>query len=417
MLSKPISKIAKRVSSGLTPLRSNPAFWQNGTISWLKTEQLGEKYIYETTEKITEAALKQTSIKVYPPNTLSIAMYGEGRTRGNVSIIKSEMATNQACCNVELDPAKADFEYVYYFLKTQYNELRNLSSGVRKNLNSDDIKNFYVRLPAELTEQKKIAAVLSALDAKIDLNNRINAELETMAKTLYDYWFVQFDFPDKNGKPYKSSGGKMVWNKELKREIPEGWAAGSLVDLGDIVGGSTPSTTDQNNFSESGTPWITPKDLANCNSSKFISKGELGVTAQGMKSASLKLYPKGTVLLSSRAPIGYMAISRNSLTTNQGFKSIIPSKGYSSHFVYYTLKNSMTTIVQYASGSTFKEVSASVLKTVKVCLPKGSIVDAYTKTVASIFDRQDVLEQENQHLSSLRDWLLPMLMNGQVKVS
>src|ERR1039457_3793600 len=124
----------------------------------------------------------------------------------------------------------------------------------------------------------------------------------------------------------------------------------------------------------------------------------------------------------SSIPIGIrlpfaMAFARNPVTTNQGFKSFIPNKGYSPHFIYYTVKNSMNTIVKYASRSTFKEVSGSVLKTVKVCLPKDQIVDQYTKTVSPIFKRQDLLEQENQHLFSLRDWFLPMLMNGQVKVS
>jgi type I restriction enzyme S subunit len=133
MLSKSISSLAKRVSSGLTPLRSNPEFWLAGTIPWLKTEQLGEKFIYSTTEKISKIALKKTSIKICRPNTLTIAMYGEGKTRGNVSILKSEMATNQACCNIELDPELADFEYVYYFLKTQYNELRRADSKVKCN--------------------------------------------------------------------------------------------------------------------------------------------------------------------------------------------------------------------------------------------------------------------------------------------
>lgn len=417
MISKPIFSIAKRVSSGLTPLRGNPDFWQDGTIPWLKTEQLSEKFIYSTTEKISEAALRKTSIKVYPPNTLSIAMYGEGKTRGNVSIIKNKMATNQACCNIELDPELADFEYVYYFLKTQYNELRNLSSGVRKNLNSDDIKRFAVRLPKELAEQKKIAAVLSALDAKIDCNNRINAELEAMAKTLYDYWFVQFDFPDAHGKPYKSSAGKMVYNATLKREIPEGWKDGTLDDLGRIVGGSTPSTENPDNFTVDGTPWITPYDLSGNQRNKFISRGAQDVSDEGIKSASLKKAPAGTVLLSSRAPIGYMAIARTELTTNQGFKSFIPTNTYSTLFIYYTVKGSLKTITQYASGSTFKEVSTGVLKTVKIALPNSIIVDQFTATVASLFKRQDLLEQENQQLAQLRDWLLPLLMNGQVTVA
>jgi type I restriction enzyme S subunit len=424
MLTKSISAISKRVSSGLTPLRSNAEFWQKGTIPWLKTEQLGEKFIYSTSENISEAALKKTSIKVYPPNTLSIAMYGEGKTRGNVSIIKREMATNQACCNIELDPEIADFEYVYYFLKTQYNELRNLSSGVRKNLNSEDIKNFGVRLPETLTEQKKIASVLSALDAKIDCNNLINAELEAMAKTLYDYWFVQFDFPfafaqdkpDKNGKPYKSSGGRMVYTPTLKRDIPAGWKAGTLDDLGQIVGGSTPSTKNLDNFIANGTPWITPNDLSDNQGNKFITRGAQDVSDEGIKDASLKKYPAGTVLLSSRAPIGYMAIARSELTTNQGFKSFIPTNGNSTAFIYYTVKNSLKAITQYASGSTFKEVSATVLKTVKISLPDSKVVDQFSKSIEPIFKRQDLLEQENQHLTQLRDWLLPMLMNGQVTV-
>ena len=113
------------------------------------------------------------------------------------------------------------------------------------------------------TTQKRIAAALSAIDAKIDLNNRINAELEALAKTIYDYWFVQFGFPDANARPYKSNGGAMVWNDTLKRETPAGWNAGSLNDLGQIVGGSTPSTSNPDHFGQGMIPWITPKDLSN----------------------------------------------------------------------------------------------------------------------------------------------------------
>ena len=258
---------------------------------------------------------------------------------------------------------------------------------------------------------------MSVIDSKIEINNQINTELEAMAKMLYDYWFVQFDFPDADGKPYKSSGGKMVYNKTLEREIPEGWENGSLNDIGQIVGGSTPSTSECSNFADIATPWITPNDLSKNQGNKFISRGAQDVTADGIRSASLKTYPTGTVLLSSRAPIGYMAIAQNPLTTNQGFKSFIPNKGYSTEFVYYSVRNSLKTIEQYSSGSTFKEISGSVLKTVKTILPESKVVDDYTAKVADIFARQNNLELENQQLSSLRDWLLPMLMNGQVTVN
>lgn len=309
-------------------------------------------------------------------------------------------------------------KYLLFWMQSSFfkNQINNNNIGaVQKALTIDFLKKFEIKLPP-LDTQKKIASFLSTLDSKIELNNRINAELEAMAKTLYDYWFVQFDFPDKNGKPYKTSGGKMVWNGELKREIPEGWNNGKLLDIGDIIGGSTPPKEIKEYFSNVGTAWITPKDLSLNVGNKFITKGEINVSEKGLKAASLKVMPKGTILLSSRAPIGYMAISRDIVTTNQGFKSFISKSGYSTPFIFYTIKNSLPEIVNNASGSTFKEISGGTLKTIKICLPEKMIIRHYTDMVTSIFERQNLLEIENQQLAKLRDWLLPMLMNGQVTV-
>lgn len=266
-------------------------------------------------------------------------------------------------------------------------------------------------------DQQKIAAVLFSLDSKIELNNSINTELEQMAKTLYDYWFVQFDFPDKNGKPYKSSGGKMVWNEVLKREIPEGWEDEQIDNLGTIIGGSTPSKSNDENFSSHGIPWITPKDLSLNRVNKFISKGELDVSETGFKSASLNLLPSYSVLMSSRAPVGYLAINRFDCTTNQGFKSIICNKEYNHEYIYYVLNQYMPVIDANATGSTFKEISATVFKSIKIIKPEKQIINYFIKKVQPIFEKQDNLEQQNQQLASLRDWLLPMLMNGQVTIT
>lgn len=313
-----------------------------------------------------------------------------------------------------------DRDFLYYFLKQdsvfKYVDKLSARTGGQTGVDLVSLNQYPVRIPEKIENQKLLVASLKVVDKKIELNNQINAELEAMAKTLYDYWFVQFDFPDADGKPYKSSGGKMVYSKVLKREIPEGWSHGTLDDIGQIVGGSTPSRNEQENFSEKAIPWITPNDLSNNQGNKFISRGASDVTEKGVKSASLKLYPSGTVLLSSRAPIGYMAIAQNELTTNQGFKSFIPNKGYSTEFVYYSVKNSLKAIEQYSSGSTFKEISGSVLKTVKTILPNSVMINRYTAKAKAIFDQQNTLELENQQLSSLRDWLLPMLMNGQVTV-
>lgn len=307
-------------------------------------------------------------------------------------------------------------KYIYYLLSC-LGRIRTSDKSAVPGVNRNELHEMAVPTIQNKLQQKRIAAVLSVLDAKIDCNNRINAELEAMAKTLYDYWFVQFDFPDANGKPYKSSGGKMVYNPTLKREIPAGWKDGTLDDLGQIVGGSTPSTKNPDNFTLIGTPWITPYDLSGNQENKFITRGAQDVSDEGVKNASLKKYPAGTVLLSSRAPIGYMAIARIELTTNQGFKSFISTNGYSTAFIYYTVKNVLKAITQYASGSTFKEVSGTVLKTVKITLPKSDVIGQFSNVVEPIFRRQDLLEQENQHLAQLRDWLLPILMNGQVTVT
>lgn len=325
---------------------------------------------------------------------------------------------NQRLGLITTNPKLLLKDYVYYLFRTRAvrEQIRLTSSGSKvKHTSPDRIYDVKASIP-DVTVQRKIVGFLDSIEDKIDLNNRINAELEAMAKTLYDYWFVQFDFPDANGKPYKTSGGKMVYNATLKREIPVGWTSGTLDDLGQIVGGSTPSTSDPENFTAKGIPWITPNDLSENQGNKFISRGALDVSEEGIKSASLKKYPMGTVLLSSRAPIGYMAIAKKEVTTNQGFKSFIPSKGYSSEFVFYAVKNSLPNIVKNASGSTFKEVSGAVLKKIEITLPGISVVNKYTETVNNIFSRQSNLELENQRLAELRDWLLPLLMNGQVTI-
>ena len=309
--------------------------------------------------------------------------------------------------------------FIRYLLASPEFQQQAVAAGagsVLKHFGPMHLQHMHVHVPL-LAEQRKIDAVLSAVDAKIDLNNRINAELEALAKTIYDYWFVQFDFPDANGHPYKSSGGAMVWNAPLKREIPTGWKAGSLDDLGQIVGGSTPSTSNPNHFGKNLIPWITPKDLSNNKGRKFIAKGETGVSEAGKRSASLTLYPAGTVLMSSRAPVGYLAIALNALTTNQGFKSFVPTKGYGTSFVYYAVARSLPTIIQYASGSTFVEISGSVLKSVHAILPDKPVTDTFCTTIEPIVKRQQLAELENDELTQLRDWLLPLLMNGQVRVA
>ena len=340
-------------------------------------------------------------------------------TVGNL-YLEEKSDIDYAIKNIGVFSCRDEFKakWLFYYLQSPMarNHIKRFLNGaVQKFLSLKQLRDFPI-LPFE-KDKISIVEILSALDKKIALNKQINARLEEMAKTLYDYWFVQFDFPDTNGKPYKSSGGEMVFDEILKREIPKGWEVKSLGDLAEIVGGSTPSTADSDNFCSNGTAWITPYDLSKNQDNKFISHGEIDVSEKGIKNASLKKYPTGTVLMSSRAPIGYMAIARNEVTTNQGFKSFIPNKGFSKEFVFYAVKNSLKSIMQSASGSTFKEVSATTLHSIQAVFPKHELVEKYTERSKKIFKIQDNLEKQNHQLTQLRDFLLPMLMNGQVSVA
>ncbi|EKF9429062.1 TPA: restriction endonuclease subunit S [Vibrio cholerae] len=412
MTTKLLSEISTNISSGLTPLRSNAEFWENGTIPWLKTEQLGEKYIYETNEHISEAALEKTSIKLFPENSLSIAMYGEGKTRGNLSILKKAMATNQACCNVVIDPSKADFEYVYYFLKTQYDELRNLSSGVRKNLNSNDIKNYPIRLPENLDNQKRIANVLNALDKKIELNNRINAELEAMAKTLYDYWFVQFDFPDANGKPYKTSGGKMVYNPTLKREIPEGWEDSTIGAIEpNIVTGKTPSKDNPEYFGGN-VPFITIGDIRG---NTYIVSTEETLTASGAATQKNKFLPEDSICVTCIASPGLVGFVTTPAQTNQQINSVVCSNQINKYYLYFAIKGYFEG-AKAKTGNTFSNMNKGDFSAIVILKPSDQALQDYHLKAYPLFEKIKLKSLENKQLVKLRDWLLPMLMNGQVTV-
>ena len=403
MQTKLLSEISLTIGSGLTPLRSNPKFWDNGTISWLKTEQLGEKYIYSTNELISKNALEETSIKVFPTDSLSIAMYGEGKTRGNLSILKKPMTTNQACCNVVIDSNKANFEYVYYYLKTQYEALRSLSSGVRKNLNSSDIKNYPINLPDSLEEQESIAKVLKSLDDKIELNNKISTELEIMAKTLYDYWFVQFDFPDADGKPYKLSGGKMVYDEVLKREIPEGWKQSTLWDIANYYNGLA-----MQKYRSTGDDYLPVIKIREMNNG--ISPDTEKASIDIPKAA---IVDDGDLLFSWSATLDVKIWSQGKGALNQHiFK--VTSDDYPQSFYYFELMNYLSHFKMMADlrKTTMGHITLEHLKQANIVLPPIELIEKLDEKLKPIFEHILVLKKESNSLVKLRDWLLPMLMNG-----
>ena len=193
------------------------------------------------------------------------------------------------------------------------------------------------------------------------------------------------------------------------------WRLGTISDLGAVIGGGTPSKAKPEYYTENGIAWLTPKDLS-VDKSKFISHGENDISELGYHSSSATLMPAGTVLFSSIAPIGYIAIANNEVTTNQGFKSVVPHSKIGTPYVYYFLIHNLPLIESKASGSTFKEVSGSVMKSVEAVIPDSNAIAKFNDFCRPIFELQAKLEQENRNLASSRDSLLPHLMSGQIDV-
>lgn len=297
--------------------------------------------------------------------------------------------------------------YLYQILRSestleQLQMLAESRSGTFPQITYSEMANIRVGVPSKQT-QDKIVNILSSLDRKIELNTKINATLEEMAQALFKSWFVDFE-PFKNGKFIETEIGK----------IPEGWRVGTLSEVGDIVGGSTPSKAKSEFYTESGIAWLTPKDLATTHA-RFTARGEIDITEAGYKSTSTKLMPRGSVLFSSRAPIGYVSIAKNEVCTNQGFKSVVP-KLAGTAFIYCFLKAATPSIESKASGSTFKEASGALMKSIELAIAPKSVFDDFEKSVMPLFEQIETIEEEALTLTHLRDTLLPRLMSGEIEV-
>jgi type I restriction enzyme, S subunit len=395
-----LGDVCTRVCSGGTPKSTNLSYY-GGEIPWLNTKEIDFNRIYSTEKTITDSGLNNSSAKWIVPNTVTVAMYGA--TAGKSCIVKVPMTTNQACCNLTINDEVADYEFVYYSLKNDYTTLASLANGgAQQNLNAQIIKDYVLKMPS-LADQRRIASILSSLDRKIELNNKINADLEEMAQAIFKNWFVDFE-PFKDGKFVDSELGM----------IPEGWKVGRLDEIADVVGGSTPSKAKPEYYTQKGIAWLTPKDLSN-HPAVYTSRGEIDITKEGYNSTSTKLMPKGTILFTSRAPIGYISIAQNDICTNQGFKSLVPKKA-GTCFLYCFLKYVTPEIENKSTGSTFKEASGSLMKSLKVIMPEQKVFEDFETIVSPLFARIESLEKKSSRLSLLRDTLLPRLMSGELEV-
>lgn len=306
-----------------------------------------------------------------------------------------------------LNPRKHN-KYIYYNLISPLTQLRlqrEAAGSAYKSVGVDTIKNFSIELPDDDVQAGKIGELLFSIDKKIQLNKRIITELEEMAQTIYNYWFVQFDFPNAEGKPYRSSGGKMVWNEQSKREIPEGWGFATLADIANITMGQSPSGESYNEIGD-GTVF-------------YQGRTDFGYrypTSRVHTTQPSRMAYKGDILLSVRAPVGDINIANENCCIGRGLAALNSKIASNSHL--FMLMKSLKPIfdVFNSNGTTFGALTKDNLYEINVIIPKSIVLNKYESIAGGIDAQIAILDEQNRELSKLRDWILPMLMNGQVVV-
>ena len=402
----------------VNPPQSDATFF-DGDIKWLRSLDLNDGFVYETSRTLTKKGFESAgkSAYMFPANSLAISKSG---SIGKLGILQDEMCGNRAVINIQVDENIASLRYVFYLLKHKYLEIVGKAVGsIQKNLYVSELETLELN-HANLSEQKKIASVLSALDAKIALNKKMNQKLEAMAKRLYDYWFVQFDFPDKNGRPYKTSGGPMTYNQTLKREIPAGWEVKTLKECikhintglnprdnfalgnGDIKYVTVKNLTTEGNIDFSGCDLIDEDALKKVHKRSDIAKGDVLYAS---------ICPLGRSYLINKDPVGW--------DINESVFSIRPNTDViSSEFLSMFLKDSAVVekASKMATGSIFKGIRIKELDNMIFAVPAKNVMESFSKQIKNLIELEHKNTEETTRLTALRDKLLPLLMNGQVTI-
>jgi type I restriction enzyme S subunit len=386
------------------------------------TRKLIGDFVYITHETADELA----SSNIFPgdlffPHRGAIGQVGVVPSNGPQRMVLSTSLMKLSC-----NPALVAPLFVFYFFRSEFGRhelLKNASTvgtpGIGQPLAS--LRSISIPLPP-LQEQHAIARILGTLDDKIALNRRMNETLEAMARALFKSWFVDFDPVRAKAEGRDPGIPRMIadmfpdsYEDSELGEIPKGWRVAPIGELARIVGGSTPSTEQAAFWTGGRHYWATPKDLSRL-ITPVLLETERKITDEGLSQIGSGLLPPGAVLLSSRAPIGYLAISEIPVAINQGFIGMLPADGVPNLFLLYWLEWAHEEIVSRANGSTFLEISKASFRPIRVVRPPGSILDMFEKLVRPYYARIVSNEREVRTLAAVRDTLLPKLISGELRV-
>ena len=387
------------IVGGATPSTKITSFY-DGNIPWLTPKDLsvnGNKYILRGERNITEEGFKSCSCKMLPKGSI---LFSSRAPIGYVAIAANDMCTNQGFKSV-IPNEETDSEFLYYLLKYNKDNIASQGSGTTfAEVSGKTMKEIGVLVPKEKDDQRRIASILSSLDRKIELNNKINADLEEMAQAIFKNWFVDFE-------PFKD--GKFV-NSELGM-IPEGWKVGRLTDVIKLMPGGTPKTSEPLYWDNGTIPFFSPKDV----SGLYCFETEKHITEAGLNKCSSNLYPKDTIFITCRGTVGKVCLTACNMAMNQSNYAIKAMDGYSQYYVYYLIKSVVERLIKKSNGAVFSAITSKDFDE-EILIPSKKAVEDFTNVIDGFFRRIVTIGSENSHLSLLRDTLLPRLMSGEIEV-
>jgi type I restriction enzyme S subunit len=389
----PIEFLCARVTSGGTPSRANPSFWEHGTVPWIKTGELKDWYIDDAEERITEEAVLRSSAKVFPANTVLMAMYGDGKTITSLGIIRNAAATNQACCAMIADPKRCHFLYLFYALKYHRHELLKLVvAGAQRNLSGGIIRTFKVLAPG-LATQRRIADVLSNYDDLVETNRRRMALLEKAARLLYEEWFVHLRFPGHE-------------RTRMIDGLPQGWQQVPFSALADFVNGYPFKPED---LGDGGLPIVKIPELrAGISPKTPRNTGENIPEKYLLQDGDLLFSWSGTLLVE----FWYDGPA----ILNQHLFRVETKASCAPVFMLQALRRALPEFANQTTGATLKHIRKSALTTVKTILPPRALLTHFDEFASMVYRQILNLRRQNSNLVKARDILLPRLMSGEIAV-
>lgn len=398
------------VIGGSTPSTKREEYY-GGNIAWITPKDLSGyqyRFISKGSRNITEEGLYSCSLKMLPKNSI---LFTSRAPIGYVAIAENDLCTNQGFKSI-IPNENVDYMFMYYLMKYNKEIIEAMGSGTTfKEVSGTVMKNVYVKIPIDKKEQQKISKILSSLDEKIEINRKINENLEEQAKKIFKRWFVDYEFPNEEGQPYKSSGGEMI-ESELGL-IPKGWEKINLGDICICELGGTPSRK-KNEYWNGNIPWI---NSGSVNLFRIIKANEM-ISESGLKKSSTKLLPKKTTVIAiTGSTLGQVSLLEIDSCTNQSVVGVIPNKNLPYEFIYPYIKANIDELLSHKTGGAQQHINSQNVKNLKVIVPNKKSLEQYTDLISPIYEMISKNCFEIEYISSIRDTLLPKLMTGEIDVS